>query len=61
MCEKVLKKARKMLDDSIRGRDYQDELLKKEQTVNDFYSISNRRAIFNTRICVITDLFGKDL
>ena len=63
--KKILGKAKKEYKDSIRGRDYQDELFKKEH--KDSFDLDyldylvQRRKIFQDRIGLLESLFGKHL
>ena len=57
---KALKKAKKKYKDSIRGRDYQDELYSQDKynTIMDIDDLVFRRKMFQTEICLLEDIFG---
>ena len=57
--KKELQYAQKVYKESIRGRDYQDELLIDNfLTDNERDKIKARRDLFQDRICLIEDIFG---
>jgi hypothetical protein len=59
--EEALKKARKKFDEAIRGRDYQDKLLKGELSDKEKAVIQKRRDIFQDRVCLLFDIFGQSI
>ena len=61
--KKILGKAKKEYKEAIRGRDYQDELIKNKAYEDSFdldYLVQ-RRKIFQDRIGLLESLFGKHL
>lgn len=58
----IIKKAKQEYFDAIRGRDYQDVLLQRSNlgNVSKEYLIV-RRKIYQTRVCLIEDIFGTKL
>lgn len=57
---KALEKAKRKYKDSIRGRDYQDELYSKDKynTIMDIDDLVFRRKMFQTEICLLEDVFN---
>ena len=62
--EKILKKAKQEYKDSIRGREYQEELIKNwcyldEDSIDELTNLRQRKMIFQDRIGLLEALFGK--
>lgn len=57
--EKILTKAKVKYSDAIRGRDYQEELLKdKTPAEADFFFIEFRKRMFISEIALLEDVFS---
>ncbi len=61
--EQILKTAKRKYTEAIRGRDYQNELIKTEQYSDEetFNYIYNRMKMFTAEIALLEDVFGPDL
>lgn len=58
----ALEIAQKKFADAVRGRDYQDRLLKaRELHKADRARIEARRDIFQDRVCLLFDIFGQEI
>ena len=57
----ALKIAKRKFQDAVRGRDYQDRLLKGELSDKEKAVIQKRRDIFQDRVCLLFDIFGQTI
>lgn len=59
--EEALKTARIKYDDAIRGKEYQETLLKAELNVDEYENLIARRKIYIQNIALLEDVFGTKL
>lgn len=59
--EEALKTAKIKYRDAIRGKEYQETLLKAEVNVDEYENLISRRKIYIQNIALLEDVFGPDL
>lgn len=59
--DEILKTARMKYKDAVRGKEYQETLLKTETNVDEYENLISRRKIYIQDIALLEDIFGTEL